>query len=69
MVVDSAGGTTGDRADCGARPTAGYGTYGGATRGSHPDTPNGPANVMMATVNGMVVVMLVVVRVGRSCRH
>jgi hypothetical protein len=70
MVVDGAGRTAGDRTDRGARPTSGYGSDGRATRGSHGNTPNGSAYVMMATVNGMVVVVVIVIScVGRGGRY
>ena len=61
MVVDGAGRAARDRADRSARSTSGYGSYGRATRGSYGDTPNGSANVMMATVNGTVVAMVLTV--------
>lgn len=68
MVVEGAGRTSGDRADCSAGSTSGHRSDGRATRGSYGDTPNGSANVMMATVNGMVVVMVVIGCFGRGGR-
>jgi len=63
MVVDSAGGTSGDRADRSARSTSGYGSDGRATRGSYSDAPDGSANVMVATIDGTVVsTVLTVIR-------
>jgi hypothetical protein len=70
MIVDGTGGASRDRADRGARSTSGDGPYGCATRGSHGDTSNGSANVMMTTVDGTVVAMVRagIRRVGRSGR-
>jgi hypothetical protein len=68
MVVDGAGGTAGDRADRSTRSTSGYGSDGRSTRGSYGDTPNGSPNVMMATVDGMVVPMVVIRSVRRGGR-
>jgi hypothetical protein len=69
MVVDRAGSTAGDRADRSARSTSGYGSDGRTTRGSYGDTPYGSANVMMTTVNSVVVVMVIIRCVGRGSRH
>jgi|HubBroStandDraft_1064217.scaffolds.fasta_scaffold611862_1 hypothetical protein len=69
MIVDGAGGTTGDRADRGARPASGYGSDGRATRSPNRHTPDSPANVMMTTVDRTVGAMRLRVRcVGRGDR-
>jgi hypothetical protein len=57
MIVDGAGGATGDRADRGARPASGYRSDGRATRGADRYTPDSPANMMMAAVDSTVIAM------------
>lgn len=70
MIVDGAGGTSGDRADCSTRSTSGYGSYYRATRCSDRNTSHGPPNMMTATVDGTVVpgVLTVISCVGRRSR-
>ena len=70
MIVDGPGGAPCDRADSGPKSTSGYGSNGRAAASSDSDTPDGPANVMMTTVNSAVVAMVIVVRcVRQSGRH
>lgn len=61
MIVDGPGGAPCDRADGGSRSASGYGSNGRATSSSDSDTPDGPANVMMAMINSVVVAMVTVV--------
>ena len=70
MIVDGPRSAPCDRADGGSRSTSGYGSNGRATSSSNSDTPDGPANVMMATINSAVVAMVTIVhRVRRRGRH
>jgi hypothetical protein len=70
MIVDGAGRASGHRTDRRTGSTSGYGSYRRATGGSHGDTSNGSANVMVTTINGPVIARVLsgVRRVRRSDR-
>ncbi len=57
MVVDGAGCAARDCADCSTGSAACYCTDGRAPRGSNAYALNGFANVVMSTVNGVVIAM------------